>query len=99
MARPKKKSMLVDGIAELVDAIRAIHVKLDGIIKQQKKQSPKRGPGRPPKAGKRGPGRPAGKRGPGRPAGKRGPGRPPKRKIVEAVAAPARKRGRPRKAA
>lgn len=57
----------------------------------------KRGPGRPPKAGKRG--RPAGKVGRpkgkvGRPAGKRGPGRPPK--TAAKVGRPAgKKRGRP----
>jgi len=100
MARPKKKSLLVDGITELVDAIRMIHSKLDGLIKHQQKKSPKRGPGRPPKAGK--PGRPAAKRGRGRPVKSNPVGRPRKSVLPAAASAASAatkvKRGRPKKA-
>ncbi|MFM7218184.1 MAG: hypothetical protein ACKO1U_09215 [Bacteroidota bacterium] len=85
MARPKKKSSLIDGVTELVEALRSMHAKLDEVIKHQKKHTPKRKPGRPKKAGKRG--RPAGKRKPGRPPGKRGPGRPRKNAIKKSAEA------------
>lgn len=68
MARPKKKSSLVDGIAELVESIRSIEAKLDMLTKLANKKPSKRGPGRPPKKKSRG--RPAKKSGHGR-------GRPP----------------------
>ena len=83
MARPKTKSLLAEGIKELVSSIRNIESKLHLVIAKQKHSSflKQRGPGRPPGTGK--------KRKPGRPAGKRGPGRPPgsinKNKLGRAV--------------
>jgi hypothetical protein len=69
MARPKKKSALVDGMTELVQTLRNIESKLALLIKEQKSGTGKRGRGRPPgKSGKRG--RPPGKKGRrGRPPG------------------------------
>jgi hypothetical protein len=79
MARPKKKSALVDGMTELVEQLRNMDAKLNQLLKLKSALTPKRGPGRPAGSTNRKPGRPANasKRGPGRPrkAGKRG--RPP----------------------
>lgn len=47
MARPKKKSALVDGFQELVETIRAIDAKVNQLIKQKKNATAGRR-GRPP---------------------------------------------------
>lgn len=95
MARPKTKSSLVEGIAELVDSLRNIESKLNMLLRAPKSQGTgKRG--RPAGSGK-GPGRPAGsgaKRKPGRPAGSKRPG---KRGRPPGPAKTGGKRGRPAK--
>ncbi len=77
MARPKTKSLLVDGVAELVEMMRSIDAKLSMVLKGQERISPKRGRGRPKGTiklirvvakGKRR-GRPPLKKRPGRPPG------------------------------
>jgi hypothetical protein len=70
MARPKSKSALVDGVAELVNSLRKMEAQLNLLIKLQKKNKGKRG--RPVGSGKKT------KSNASRPAGnRRGPGRPP----------------------
>ncbi len=96
MARPKTKSSLVDGIAELVGSLRNIESKLAMLLHFQKKNTKRRGRGRPPgTTGKSKTGKKSG-RGPGRPPGAKNkkssgkqssvkstgrPGRPAKRRV------------------
>ena len=76
MARPKKKSALVDGMTELVETLRSMDAKLNQLLKLKSALAPKRGPGRPAGSTNRKPGKTAKSsgRGPGRPrkTGKRG---------------------------
>ena len=76
MARPKKKSALVDGMTELVETLRSMDAKLNQLLKLKSALTPKRGPGRPAGSTNRKKGSTANssKRGPGRPkkAGRRG---------------------------
>ena len=92
MSRPKTKSALVEGFAELVGSLRKMENQLSMLLKMQKGKARKRG--RPPLHGVSGfklTGVPL--RGPGRPPGsknKRKPGRPPK---AESNGKPAKTKG------
>ena len=92
MARPKTKSLLAEGILELVGSLRNIESKLNHVLNSKKHSGfiTHRGPGRPPGTGK--------KTKPGRPSGKtRGPGRPPGsgNKIKNGISAGLKKRSKP----
>ncbi|MFN8166580.1 MAG: hypothetical protein U0X76_10565 [Bacteroidia bacterium] len=47
MARPKKKSALVDGMTELVETLRSMDSKINQLLKLKSALAPKRGRGRP----------------------------------------------------
>lgn len=79
MARPKKKSALVDGMTELVETLRSMDNKINQLLKLKSALAPKRGRGRPAGSKNKNSGKTPLKsgRGPGRPPKKRGRGRPP----------------------